>query len=297
MKHIISTLLFTLTLFHCQSQDLLPFRVDSLWGYKDKQGGVQIEPQFQYATKFMGNVAIVAKNEKLGAIDKKNNQIIPFHYEFLRPLDTAEFLFGYRAKYFGEHIMGVMTQDEKVKIPAEYSYISKYRNTYTVTKNYDSRIGKSGIGEVRSVASKYGLFNSDGKLLIPCKFNSISWLNDTLIMVDSALLSADGKFLTPNYALFNINGKQLTEFKYMVFGKFAEGVAKARIDNKFGFIFPNGKVAIPIEFDYCEDFSNGYALIKQKDKWGAINKNGKIVIQPTFDYKEVKAALEEKYGR
>ncbi|HEY1020098.1 MAG TPA: WG repeat-containing protein [Sediminibacterium sp.] len=297
MKHIIFTLLFTLTLFHCQSQDLLPFRVDTLWGYKDQQGMVQIEPQFQYATKFIGNVGIVAKNEKFGVIDKKNNQIIPFHCEFLRVLDTTEFLFGYRAKYFGEYIMGVMTQDEKIKIPAEYSYIAKYRNAYTVTKNYDNIIGQSNVGEVRSVVSKYGMFSSDGKLLIPCKFSSISWLNDTLLMVDSALLSAEGKFLMPNNALFNVNGKQLTEFKYRVFGKFAEGVAKARIDNKFGFIFPNGKVAIPIEFDFCEDFSSGYALIKQKNKWGAIDKNGKIVIQPAFDYKEVKAALEEKYSR
>ena len=275
----------------------MAFRKDTLWGYKDKEGVIKIQPQFQYASKFIVNLAIVAKKEKFGAIDKSNNLIVPFNYEYLRQLDTAEFLFGYRAKYFGEHIMGVLTKDEKIKIPAVYSYISKYRNTYTVTKNYDSIIGKSGIGEVRSVASKYGLFDKDGKLLFPCKFNSISWLNDTLIMVDSSLLSADSKYLTPNYALFNINGKQLTEFKYMVFGKFAEGLAKVRIDNKFGFIFPNGKVAIPIKFDYCEDFKNGYALFKQGENWGAINKNGKIKIKPTRQYQEVTEELKEKYGR
>src|SRR6476620_11722343 len=110
MRCIILILLFTLTFFNCQSQDLVPFRVDTLWGYKDKQGAVKIEPQFQYATKFVGDVAVVAKNDRLGAIDKQNNQILPFRYEYLQPLDTAEFLFGYRAKYFGEHIMGVMTK-------------------------------------------------------------------------------------------------------------------------------------------------------------------------------------------
>ncbi|MEJ7672769.1 MAG: WG repeat-containing protein [Chitinophagaceae bacterium] len=117
-----------------QSQELIPFRVDTLWGYKDKQGLVKINPQFQYATKFMGDIAIVAKGEKLGAINKDNKLVIPFRYDFLRPLDTSEFLFGSRAKYFGEHFMGVMTRDEKVKIPAEYNSISKYNNCYTVTK-------------------------------------------------------------------------------------------------------------------------------------------------------------------
>ena len=296
MKHITCIIISFLTFLNCKSQDLLPFRVDTLWGYKDKQGVIKIQPQFQYASKFKIDIAVVAKNEKFGAIDKSNNLIIPFHYEYLRQLDTAEFLFGYRAKYFGEYIMGVLTKDEKIKIPAAYSHISKYRNTYTVTKNYDSIIGKSSIGDVRSVARKYGLFDNDGKLLVPCKFNSISWLNDTLIMVDSLLLSVDGKYLTPNYALFNINGKQLTEFKYMVFGKFTEGVAKARIDNKFGFIFPNGKVAIPIKFDYCEDFKNGYALIKQGDNWGAINKKGKIKIKSTKQFQEVEAAIKKKRG-
>ena len=290
MKHIIFTLFFALTILNCKSQDLVPFRVDTLWGYKDKQGAVKIEPQFQYATKFIGDIAIVAKNERLGAIDKKNNQILPCRYEFLRPLDTAEFLFGYRAKYFGEHIMGVMTKDQTVKIPAEYDYISKYRNTYTVTKNKDSVIGKSAIGDVRSAASSYGLFDSNGKVLIPCQYDYINWVNDTLIDVTAGGLGI-------NHALFNIKGEQLTGFEFMVFGKFIEGVAKARIENKFGFIYPTGKVAISIQFDYCEDFSKGYAIIKQQDKWGAIDKTGKLIIAQKFAYEEVKATLKEKYGR
>jgi len=297
MKYIIWTLLFTLTLLNCQSQNLVPFRVDTLWGYKDKQGTIKIEPQFQYATKFMGDVAIVTKNDKLGAIDKNNNQVVPFRYEFLRQLDTSEYLFGYRAKYFGEHIMGVMTKDEKVKIPAEYSNISKYRNTYIITKNKNSIIGRSNVGDVRSVNSTYGLYDSNGKVLIPCEYHYISWTNDSLLVVDSSYLTDDKKYIRTNSALFNNKGRQLTGFDYMVFGKFIEGVAKARIGDKFGFIYPTGKVAIPIQFDYCEDFNYGYAIIKQQDKWGAIDKDGKIVIEPKFAYKEVKTILKEKYGR
>ncbi len=83
----------------------------------------------------------------------------------------------------------------------------------------------------------------------------------------------------------------------MVFGKFIDGIAKARIGNKFGFIYPTGKIAIPIIFDYCEEFSNNYALIKQENKWGAINRDGKIVIEPMYAYEEVKTTLKEKYGR
>lgn len=297
MKHIIWTLLLSLVFCHCYSQDLVPFRIDTVWGYKDKQGDVKIEPQFQYATKFLGGVAIVAKNDKLGAIDINNDQIVPFRYEYLQHLDSVEFLFGYRAKYFGEYIIGVMTKDETVKIPAEYSYISKYNNTYLVTKNKDSIIGKNAIGDIRSVRRIDGLYNSDGKVILPCKYHRIRWATENVLVVDSAFTIDNGMYISTHSALFTDKGKQLTGFDYIVFGKFIDGIAKARIGDKYGFIYPTGKIAIPIVFDYCEEFNNGYALFKQQDKWGAINKDGKIIIEPKFPYEEVKTTLKEKYGR
>ena len=290
MKYIIWTLLVAFNYSDCRSQDLTPFPTGNLWGYKDKKGVVVIEPQFQYAAKFKDNIAIVAKNGKVGAIDSNQNIIIPFQYEFLQPLDTSEFLFGYRAKYFGEHIMGVMTRHERVKIPAEYNSILKERNYYTIIKTKDSVIGTSSIGDLRSRRSYYGLIDNNGKLIIPCMYDYINWINDSLIDVTRGGLGT-------SHALFNKNGEQLTGFEYMVFGNFIEGIAKARIENKFGFIYPNGKIAIPIMFDYCEEFINGYSIIKQVEKWGAIDKNGKIIIEPKFEYQEVKNILKEKYGR
>jgi hypothetical protein len=289
MKYILSIFLFLVTILNCQSQELVPFHVDTLWGYKDKQGTIIIEPQYRYATKFRGDVAIVSKNRKLGAIDRNNKIIVPIRYEFLRPLDTAEFLFGHRAKYFGEHIMGVMTKDERVKIPAEYNSISKFRNHYLVTTDKDSIIGKGGIGDIRSIKTSYGLCDNSGKLVIPCKYGYISWKTDSVLVVDSAQYSANHRS-----ALFNSQGKRLTGFDYLVIGDFKEGLAKARIENKYGFLYPTGKVAIPIELDYCEEFTDGYAMMKHRDKWGAIDKNGKIIIKPKFTYDEVKTKLKKK---
>lgn len=297
MKYILSSLLFSLCFFDCQSQLLVPYRVDTLWGYKDKLGAVMIEPQFQYASKFIGDVAVVAKNGKFGAIDKSYHQILPFSYEYLGPLDTAEFIFGHRAKYFGEYVIGVITKDEKIKIPAQYSYISKYQNRYKVTKVDYNIIGESGMGDVRSFSTTVGLLDSIGRVILPCKYARIEWATDSVLVVDSSYLKDKNELIATNSALFNLAGKQLTGFDYMVFGKFLDGVSKARIGDKFGFINLTGKIAIPIQFDYCEEFSNGYALVKQKGRWGAIDKSGKIVVEPKFSNEEVKAALKEKNGR
>ncbi|MBD0333553.1 MAG: WG repeat-containing protein, partial [Chitinophagaceae bacterium] len=104
MKYFLWTLFAILTYLDCYSQDLFPFRETSLWGYRDKQGVVKIEPQFQNASKFMHGIAIVAKNDSFGAINKNSELVMPYKYQFLKPLDTSDFLFGYRAKYLGEYL-------------------------------------------------------------------------------------------------------------------------------------------------------------------------------------------------
>ena len=150
------------------------------------------------------------------------------------------------------------------------------------------------MGDIRSVTSTEGLYDSAGKIILPCKYHRIRWATENVLIVDSAFATDDGKYMSTHSALFTDKGEQLTGFDFIVFGKFIDGIAKARIENKFGFIYPTGKIAIPIAFDYCEEFSDGSALVKQQDKWGAIDRQGKVIIAPAFAYEEVKIRLKEK---
>jgi hypothetical protein len=286
VKHLFCILLATTIFFDSQSQNLIPFRKNKLWGYKDENGNVKITPQYQYGNKFILGIAVVASNDSVGAIDTNNNIIIPFKYHYLRLIDTSEFLFGYKAHYFGDYHLGVMTKDQKVKIAPEYDGISKRKGCYIVNKKEDSVMRKDPDGDIFTSKFFYGLVGNDGKVLIPCIYSYMSWKNDSL------LVASKGE----TQALFNKKGEQLTGFEYRVFGDFIEGLAKARIGDKFGFIYPGGRVAIPVRFDYCEDFNNGYAIIKDKENWGAINKEGKIIIEPIYQYDKVKSILKEKYG-
>ncbi|WP_316797116.1 WG repeat-containing protein [Pedobacter agri] len=274
----------------CNAQELLPFRQDSLWGFRDEAGEIKIVPQYKYITKFSGKYAIVSDGRLLGAIDKANNLIIPIQHEYLASLGTDDFLFGDKSKYLGEYIMGVFHKDNSVIIPKAYSYISKINGLYTVTKNLDSVISKNSMGDLRSVKMLYGLIANDGKTIIPCKYFYLQWVNDKIL-----ILTQDDKW--QHQALFNRKGKQLTGFEYKVIGEFKEGVAKARIGNKYGFIYPNGKLAIPVKFQYCEDFIGGYAIIREGNNWGAIDKRGNIVVKVNRGYKFVVEHLKNKYGR
>jgi WG containing repeat len=284
MKYGLFILLGLLLFMRSLGQNLFLFEDHGLWGYKDVQGNTKIPPQYKYAGRFRMGIAVVSMGDSVGAINENNQLIIPYKYHFLQALDSSEILFGYRADYLGEYNKGVMNRNQQVKIPAEYRFITKHNGCYIVTQNQDSIIGKMGPSDVRSIKSFYGLLDSNGKLLIPCIYEYIDWKNDSLVQVTKH----GGEV---HMALFNKNGIQLTSFDYMVFGKFTEGLAKARVGNKFGYVDGHGKLLIPIVFDYCEDFENGSAIIQQKGKWGAIDKKGKIIIQPKYDYQEIRKKL------
>ncbi len=260
-----------------KSQELAVFNQDTLWGYKDRMDNIIIKPQYQFAKKFVDNYAVVYKNDSAGIIDKKNNVIIPFIYNLIQYIENDHFLFGYHTKYFGEYNMGIIDKNLKIIIPGSFYYIQKNKNLYKVTKNVDTILKSNDSGDLRSVKSLYGLFNLDGKEIIPCIYDQISYLNENLIVVEKNNL----------FALFNYNGIQITDFIYMVFGDFHDGLAKARIGNKFGFINELGEIVIPIKYDYCEEFINGLSVVTINKKWLVINTKGKVVIQPNDSYEEV----------
>lgn len=288
MKPAVVTLFTLFFFFQCRSQDLYPFKDGYLYGYRDIKGEVKIEPQFQYATEFSWGIAVVVKYGWAGAIDKNNQVVVPFRFQFLEVLDSLDLFYGFRGKKMGEHIVGVIGWDGRIKVPAEYNSIRKYNNTYTVTKDADSIIRKEEFG---AIVNSHGLYDSEGKVLIPCKYDDLAWVSESLIAVDSAYLPDSASSLQKRSALFNKSGQMLSKFEYRLIGKFKDGIAIARKD-KYGFIDSNGDIVIPMQFDYCEQFSHGYALVMQKGKWGAIDRNGKIIVQPNFDHDRVNSILK-----
>lgn len=268
------------------AQELKPFRIDSLFGYKKTNGIVVIKPEFQYATKFYAGYAIVAKNEKFGVINNKNEKLLDFKYEFLKHLDSTEVLFGRRAEYFGEFFLGVLTLKGEIKVPDKYSYIEKKNDRYIVQIDDSKILSKDENGAFKTIQSKYGMLDLNGKELIPCIYNRIDWKTSNLLQAN--------KELNGNYALFDKKGKQITNFDYMVFGDVKNGFITTRIRNLFGIINENGKIVVPIKFEYLSLIEDKFYIIGKNKKYGALNLNGKIVIKPKFEFEEVKEKMLQK---
>lgn len=266
------------------AQDLIPFERSGLWGYREIDGKEIIKPQYLYAGEFFELAAIVGNGNHFGVINKENKVIIPFKYDYIKRLDRERFLIGHRAEYFGEYDFGVISNENQIIIKPEFAYISTEKGFYKVTQKEDSILGKNEIGDLRSIRTKYGLFDHNGNEVIPCIYDYLSWPEDSLLILSKG----------DNQALFHLNGKQLTDFKYMVIDNYHEGLSKVREGAKFGYINKEGEVIIPIQFDMCYPFSDGFAIIRIGEHWGAIDKKGLQVIPTKFSLQEVKDKLKRE---
>lgn len=266
------------------AQELFPVQQAGKWGYQTAQGNVVITPQYEFAKRFKDQYAIVANQNHLGVIDKNNRLIIPFQYDFIDYLDKDRFEFGFRDTYFGEYKVGVINAQKQVLIKPIFRSINWRANHYVVQTTRDSLISSGEFRGSRGVITKYGLYDLAGKIVIPCKYDYLSWLDDSLLVMQ----------LNNQQALFNVTGQALTPFEYKVISEFHEGLARVVKGGLHGFINHAGKLVIPPRFLLSEPFTNGLAMVMIDNKWGAIDHQGGYSIEPKYSFDEVKSMLKEQ---
>lgn len=88
--------------------------------------------------------------------------------------------------------------------------------------------------------------------------------------------------LNGKWGFINKDDKIIIPFKYSDATSFSEGLASVK-DWKFGYIDKNNKVIIPFIYDYADSFHDGLAKVSKDGKYGFIDKNGNVVISMKYD--------------
>lgn len=88
------------------------------------------------------------------------------------------------------------------------------------------------------------------------------------------------KHLLP--AKINEEIKKIVSVKYDEIDSFHEGLARVRLDKKYGFINEAGEEIIAPTYSKADCFSDGTAIVKLDKKWGAIDREGNIVVPFTY---------------
>lgn len=106
-----------------------------------------------------------------------------------------------------------------------------------------------------------------------------------------ARVKLDGK-----YGYINLSKREVIEVKYTDAHDFSNGLAAVSENGKtWGYINSSGKKVIDFKLDDVKDFDTKYACAKKNGKWGIVDKYGNTVVP--FKYDESFYLNDNGYGR
>lgn len=227
-------------------------------GYIDKRGN-EIVP-CKYSTDygddndFYDGVACVC-DEKYGYIDVNGKEITPCVYD-----EAGRFSEGY----------AVATRDGRYYIIDKTGKEIEINYRVDLMSNYFSEgllavYGDDGIGFV----------NSDGKLIIPCKYSTLS---ETGVLFKDGLVSV---YNGEKCGYIDKTGKVAIPYAYDDATPFSEGLAAVEKDGKWFYINTEGKKVLDVSSSF--PFGDGLAVAVNGEKFYYIDKKGKTVIDNNYN--------------
>lgn len=254
------------------SEGLAVIKKDGLYGFIDKQGKEVIPCKYTYAHSFSEGLAAVEKTDtdglpKGGYIDSKGNEVIPCIYNVANGMHS--FSNGIAVVMDEQGFLGGIDTKGKEILPFVYG---------------DIQVFKDRLLAREATLYEYKLFDKDGNAITTPSYDKISFTEYGWFMVIK-----DGKLGIMD------EGKTVVEPKYNVdwsiyYTPFVDGISVIGINGKYGAINQQGGEIIPFIYDNLQNFSEGLALAKIADKWGYVDKKGNT----TFTQKDINVAIAEK---
>jgi WG containing repeat len=268
------------------------------------------------------NLTLVKSNGKFGVV--KNEIILPFEYDsiFIPRKDPYNTPIGSNNKIIqkknppnplirpnqviscltiqNKGKFGLVNRDGKIIYPADndeiyeaelFGYYSvKKDNLYGIyfllskDKKYTEiefdRISVDGYGAIMaSKNKKMGIFNLDGEQITPFEYD-----NDFIAQYSGIgyRVSKDKK-----RGLVDKKGNVIIPPIYDDISTFSFGnrnVLKVKIKEKYGIVNLEGKVILPIEFEYIEELNNNYLVITPQRKVGLYDINGNNILPAKYKW-------------
>lgn len=141
---------------------------------------------------------------------------------------------------------------------------------------------------------KWGMLNREGRELIPCQYDAISFLENTGNRMVKVHLQQ------PKYGLIDTLGQLTVSAVYEEIGSFSDGRLAVKRNGLWGFVNRDGLEVIPCRFREVQDFSEGMAAVKVGNLWGFIDLDGDTAIPIAYaaagNFRESKAWVKDDTG-
>lgn len=229
--------------------------------YYNPKTGKKTKSEYDYSTPFTFKYSVVQKNGKYGLINKKLETVIKPKYDKL-----------------GNYRNGLIN----AKIGNKWVFINK-ENKVVIDDNFEFASSfQNGIATVKK--NKYGAIDSLGNILIPFKYEYLSYEGNDPKGIPVFQFSNKENYFSYNSknGLINIKRDTILEPKYSdIF--YLEDIAQVSSESGVGIIdIKKNKIIIPMVFDSVNFYEFGLSIVFYSDDegneyFGYINRRKKII--------------------
>ncbi len=255
------------------TDSLTVFAQDHKRGYLSLYNGkIVIPAQYQSAWQFSEGLGAVIKNNRLGFIDTRGNEVIPLRF-FINPVlaNNVDFLFkqGHCTMLNENSKQGLINKKGEWVIQPEYDYIRNPKHGFRV-------IIKD---------KKAGLLDSLLHFVLPIKYDAITIADDGLVIANNGLqqkLSFDTHTVINPLIYDDVNAIYYNSGKVNDEGadiQLKSDYTTFIINNKIGLMDKNGKVVLKAFYDEISALTNDLFYCKVGDQGITMNSNGQEVKQ------------------
>jgi hypothetical protein len=258
---------------------------DGAWTHVDRTGKPRNPRGYPEAASFSEGLAAVkpAAQGGWGYVDAEGREVVPASFEKAYPFQEG------RARV----VVGAYPHGKVGFIDRQGSFVVKPR--YHEAEDFEQ-----GVARVKFLGGDWRHLDASGNMLIPSSHR------DHLLFSEGrarTLVDLKWGFVDRSYAF-------CIPPRYDEAGHFYSGLASVKIDAgkpadgpdmdmprsepirkpRWGYIDPNGRIAIPARFLMAGSFSEELAAVKVSalfgltTRWGYIDRTGATVIQPAFDF-------------
>jgi len=241
------------------------------WGYlykiNKKIGQVAVPIKYDKVFDFRGEHVKVALHGKYGYVDGYGSESTAIKYD-----DIGSYSADYaltKVKLDGK--WGFICDEDEFNeetIPCQYDDVGIV--AYGIkSSEIDNYLTKYEFAKVK-LNNKWGLFDTDGKSIVPIEYDDIVKFSKKLIKISlddkHGCIDTKGEIVIPmeydNIEYFLYERKEKDNHGYSLY---RYEFAKVTKNNKIGLIDQRGEIIIPVENEYADTFSKMLSKLKLKE--------------------------------
>lgn len=208
---------------------MTPVRVNSKWGFMNKEGILAIPCKYDSVGSFSEGLASVRVNDKWGYIYQDDDTLTSCRFDYAYNFHRGIAIVKTNGKY------GYLGKTGEIMIPCRYDMAYTFKDSLAVVR----------------IGDQFGYINKAGEQIIPCHFDDAFDFNEGL-----AVVKKDGL-----WGYINKKGLLVISFQFDEANQFSEGLAAVKKDGKLGYIDKNGIKQIPFRYIAGSVFSGGIAMV------------------------------------